>query len=348
MPFKLFEMKAQFFRFLLLVFSIQIFALLSLTAQTLPFTKGNLAQVKSKSLTEGKLHFAYFYTDWCLPCKWMEDNTFKDPELIQFVQQNYLPVKLNIDDRDGQQMREQFDVEFLPTLIIFNQSGDIVEKFEESLTASRLLDALKKQRLNMAGASVKLPPLKKSTPSSAEKQQEAPKEEKVITLREETTTTATKPAMEVKKEADPSPSKPIEQPRVESPPKQPVTPVSPEQILPEKTKMDQPVEEALVAKSTQTPPTSTETTKDRPSSSSDALYAVQVGTYTRFENADARRKELKLIYGEGVHIKIDNSAKETIYRVMVGRFNQPNDARELVDLLKKQNIEGFVKEITID
>jgi thiol-disulfide isomerase/thioredoxin len=342
-------MKAQFFGFIVFSFCFLFNITGPLLGQTFPFTKGNLAQVKSKSQTEGKLHFAYFYTDWCLPCKWMEDNTFKDAELIQFVQQNYMAVKLNIDDRDGQQMREQFDVEFLPTIIIFNQSGDIVEKFEESLTASRLLEALKKQRLNMAGASVKLPPLKKSSAPVAEKQIETPKEEKAAPIRrEESITTTVQPVVEVKKETNVAPAKPTEPTAAPAAPKEPSTSMAAEPSTSEKPKMPPAAEITPTATPTQTIPAETAAPGSSSPRPENAFYAVQVGTYTRFENADARRRELKLIYGEGVHIKIDNSGKETIYRVMVGRYNEPNDAREVVEHLKKQNIDGFVKELTID
>jgi thiol-disulfide isomerase/thioredoxin/cell division protein FtsN len=341
-------MKAQFFGLFILSYSFIFIVSSPLSGQTMPFTKGNLAQVKSKSQTEGKLHFAYFYTDWCLPCKWMEDNTFKDAELIQFVQQNYLAVKLNIDDKDGQQMREQFDVEFLPTLIIFNQSGDIVEKFEESLTPSRMLEALKKQRLNMAGASVKLPPLKKSTVPVTEKQSETPKVEKTVPIsREESKTPPIQPIIEAKKETN-APANPSEQTAVPPAPKEPSAPVVSAPSTTEKTKVPQNIETITTSKPDQTAPAETGSPSSSAPTSENIFYAVQVGTYTRFENADARRKELKLIYGEGVHIKIDNSGKETIYRVMVGRYKEPNDAREVVEHLKNQNIDGFVKEITID
>jgi cell division septation protein DedD/thioredoxin-related protein len=320
-------------------------------AQTIAFSKGNLAQAKSKSVSEGKLYFAYFYTDWCLPCKWMEENTFKDAELIQFIQQNYLAVKLNIDDKDGHQMREQYNVEFLPTLLIFNQSGDIVDRFEESLPAAKMLDALKKHRLNMAGASVKLPPLKKSNTEKTE----TPKEQ----IAKES----------IEKEMKPAPVKeaPAEMPRKETP-------------VVEK-KMDEPKREEPVAQPKPTAPTvKTETAEnkapvkpteapaqaaakeespkpaDKPATTSPApsnnpaasYYAVQVGTFSRFENADIKRNELKEMFGEGVHIKIDNTGKDTIYRVMIGRYQVADAARSLVGLLKEQGIEGFIKEIKID
>ena len=56
-------------------------------------------------------------------------------------------------------------------------------------------------------------------------------------------------------------------------------------------------------------------------------YSVQVGTFNRFENADQRRNEFKEIFGDGVHIKIEKSGSETIYKVMIGRYKAYDAAK---------------------
>jgi cell division septation protein DedD/thiol-disulfide isomerase/thioredoxin len=320
-----------------LILSIAVFLLFSKSpafAQQVAFTKGNLTQAKNKSVSEGKLYFAYFYTDWCLPCKWMDDNTFNHPDVVEFVQLNYLAVKINIDDKDGYQMRELYNVEFLPTLIIFNQSGDIQAKFEESLAAPKLLEALKKQRLNMAGASVKLPPLKKSN-----------------TTPEKTQPPTTQPT--VTKEQEQKPTEKMVMQEESKPIIQETKPVE-EKVLPKQT------EPAIVEKPAQKPaektiekPAPAHSMPDKPKpptaiSESNSYYAVQVGTFSRFENADVKRNEFREMFGDGVHIKIDNTGKETVYRVMIGRYQDAENARPLVGLLKEQGIEGFVKEVKRD
>ncbi len=310
----------------------------SALAQQVAFSKGNLTQAKNKSVAEGKLYFAYFYTDWCLPCKWMEDNTFNNPEIVEFVHQNYLAVKINIDDKDGHQMRELYNVEFLPTLIIFNQSGDIQAKFEESLAASKLIEALKKHRLNMAGASVKLPPLKKSNttpekpqppttqPAAAKEPEQKPTEKMVMQEESKPIIQETKPVEEkiLPKQTEPAiAQKPAEKP-AEKTVEKPIEKPAPPQPMPDKPKPSSVVSE------------------------SNSYYAVQVGTFSRFENADVKRNEFREMFGDGVHIKIDNTGKETVYRVMIGRYQDAENARPLVGLLKEQGVEGFVKEVKRD
>jgi thiol:disulfide interchange protein len=46
---------------------------------------------------ENKKVFLHFYADWCMYCKKMEQSTFKDPEVIDALNQDYIPVRVNTD-----------------------------------------------------------------------------------------------------------------------------------------------------------------------------------------------------------------------------------------------------------
>ena len=39
----------------------------------------------------------FIYTDWCHYCKKMQSTTFQDPRVIQFIQETFIPVKLNAE-----------------------------------------------------------------------------------------------------------------------------------------------------------------------------------------------------------------------------------------------------------
>ncbi|HRI01804.1 MAG TPA: thioredoxin family protein [Saprospiraceae bacterium] len=41
------------------------------------------------------------YTEWCTMCKKMDYSTFKDPEVIKYLNQNFYVVKFNAEDRDN-------------------------------------------------------------------------------------------------------------------------------------------------------------------------------------------------------------------------------------------------------
>ena len=106
------------------------------------FVNATLEQVETQAARDGKLYMIDFYAHWCLPCKWMDETTFSDPQVVDYLKENYIPLKVNIDDFDGFGIKEKYEVAVLPTLILFNSSGQLVERVEESLTPTKLLSIL--------------------------------------------------------------------------------------------------------------------------------------------------------------------------------------------------------------
>ena len=46
---------------------------------------------------EKKKIFLHFYADWCVYCKKMQQSTFVDPEVIETLNQDYIPIRVNTD-----------------------------------------------------------------------------------------------------------------------------------------------------------------------------------------------------------------------------------------------------------
>jgi thiol-disulfide isomerase/thioredoxin len=106
------------------------------------FEKGNINEVMKKAGAEGKLYFVDFYADWCTPCKWMDQTVFADKEIEQALTASYIPIKVNIDDIDGFEMKQKYKISVLPTIMIFNSKGIVVERVEETLNVEELLQLL--------------------------------------------------------------------------------------------------------------------------------------------------------------------------------------------------------------
>jgi len=87
---------------------------------------------------EGKLVFLDFYATWCTPCKWMDKTTFKDQQVVSTLSKSFISVKVDIDDAQGFEMKNKYEVNYLPTMIILNSQGKLVERVEETLTADKL------------------------------------------------------------------------------------------------------------------------------------------------------------------------------------------------------------------
>jgi thiol-disulfide isomerase/thioredoxin len=107
------------------------------------FLEGDLSVAKERASREGKLIFLDFWASYCTPCKVMEEYTFTHPSVSDYVNDNYIPVKVDIQSFDGFDLKNQFDVHLLPTIIILNSKGVMVGKHEETMGANKFVEMLK-------------------------------------------------------------------------------------------------------------------------------------------------------------------------------------------------------------
>jgi thiol-disulfide isomerase/thioredoxin len=115
-------------------------------AAEINFMKGSLKKVQEAAAKEGKYYFVNFVASWCAPCKMMEETTFRDERLTWYISQNYLAAKIDIDDFDGMAYKNQYNIKVLPTILVFNTQGKLLGQYEESLSATALLEILKKHK----------------------------------------------------------------------------------------------------------------------------------------------------------------------------------------------------------
>lgn len=127
---------------------VLFFALLTFTHSSfaltfIPAERGGFERAKLKAKEEGKMLFLDFYANWCTPCKWMDETTFKDLEIKNLLEQKYIAVKVNIDDFEGFELKSKFDIRFLPTILIFNHDGKMIERVEETIGTQKMRTMLK-------------------------------------------------------------------------------------------------------------------------------------------------------------------------------------------------------------
>jgi thiol-disulfide isomerase/thioredoxin len=128
-------------RKLLFFFFINLLALPAFA--DISFLEGDLSVAKERASREGKLIFLDFWASYCTPCKIMEEYTFTHPSVSDYVNDNYIPVKVDIQTFDGFDLKSQFDVRLLPTIIVLNSKGIVVGKHEETMGAEKFVETLR-------------------------------------------------------------------------------------------------------------------------------------------------------------------------------------------------------------
>ena len=111
------------------------------------FLKGdNLEGAIAKAKAEKKPVFIDFYADWCAPCKVLEESVFRDYDVADYMNQNVISIRVNIEKGKGAALKEQMYVRVLPTLLFLDSNGDeiarkealpLIEEFKKMMKTTR-------------------------------------------------------------------------------------------------------------------------------------------------------------------------------------------------------------------
>ncbi len=99
-------------------------------------------QIKKLAQLEGKPYFIQFGAKWCLPCKMMKEHTLSNPDVKDYISANYHQLEVDVESFDGVNLKQQYDVRILPTIVFFDAYGNITDRYEEGLSSSRFLSIL--------------------------------------------------------------------------------------------------------------------------------------------------------------------------------------------------------------
>lgn len=138
----------------------------SVTLQAQEIRWMSLEEALAKQKRAPKPIFMEVYTDWYAPCKMLDKDTFQDPEVIEFVNRNYYPVKFNAEgnsqvtfkgssfnnpgydpNRKGRnsahELTNYLRVQGYPSMYILDKNGDIQEQITGYKTHEELLRILR-------------------------------------------------------------------------------------------------------------------------------------------------------------------------------------------------------------
>jgi thiol-disulfide isomerase/thioredoxin len=146
-----------------------LFIVIGIKAETSPFINTSFEQALTQAQKEGKPLFVKFYASWCAPCKWMEETTLQDEGIKNLLTNDYVSIKVNVDDFDGFTIKSKYEVRYLPTMIVF-KNGRILERIEESLGINQLTKILDRNKtpidLNVQKKPVNISPREISRPAT--------------------------------------------------------------------------------------------------------------------------------------------------------------------------------------
>ncbi|RMG16863.1 MAG: hypothetical protein D6730_24650 [Bacteroidetes bacterium] len=105
---------------------------------TFPFFNGTFEAFQATARDMGQSSFLVFTTPASAPCTRLMQETFTDPQFIQYVNARYLVYKAELDGSrgEGRDLAKTYQVMFFPTVVIFNPEGEVQHKFTGFKSAS--------------------------------------------------------------------------------------------------------------------------------------------------------------------------------------------------------------------
>jgi thioredoxin-related protein len=131
-------MKSAFFVLLLLL-------TVKANCQEINFIDQDWNKAVALSKAQHKPMFVDFYTDWCVWCKQMDKTTYKDKEVVDYVNANFIPVKVNAEKDYGMAIAMKYRILGYPSFAYITEDGLLSSKTSGYLETSDFLKEIKEK-----------------------------------------------------------------------------------------------------------------------------------------------------------------------------------------------------------
>lgn len=108
-------------------------------ASIIQFEDLSLSEAQAKAKAENKFVFVDFYTDWCRPCKVMEQEVFTVDSIADFFGQHFIAIRVNAE-REQQSLVTALGIKAYPTLTFYEPKGRLVYRREGLMSPTDFYD----------------------------------------------------------------------------------------------------------------------------------------------------------------------------------------------------------------
>lgn len=96
----------------------------------------------ARAKTEDKPVLVSFEADWCVWCKKLDSTTYRDTAVMSLIADSLVPLTLDVDGA-GDALSDHYDVESLPTVLVFSPAGEERGRINGYLPPGRFVEVMK-------------------------------------------------------------------------------------------------------------------------------------------------------------------------------------------------------------
>ncbi|WP_163410259.1 thioredoxin family protein [Flavobacterium ajazii] len=122
---------------------VMLLMLPRLNAQGISFEHGTFKEALAKAKAEKKLLFMDCFTTWCGPCKKMAKEIFPQQTVGEYINANFVSVKMDMEKGEGIELTKTYSVSAYPTLLFIDADGKVVHRSTGAGTAEEFIEQAK-------------------------------------------------------------------------------------------------------------------------------------------------------------------------------------------------------------
>lgn len=92
--------------------------------------QATLEEIMADAVLQNKIVFLDFYTTWCGPCKWMDNNVLNQNAIVSKLNRNFVNYKVDAEDFEGVNTALKYRVAAYPTYIFVTPGGTVLHRLE--------------------------------------------------------------------------------------------------------------------------------------------------------------------------------------------------------------------------
>jgi thioredoxin-related protein len=113
------------------------------SAEGISFQHISLDEAVKKAKVENKPIFIDVYATWCGPCKYLSREVFVEDELGAYMNANFINLKLDGEEGDGDYLMAEFGLDAFPTMLFLSPNQEELNRIVGALSAEEILDISK-------------------------------------------------------------------------------------------------------------------------------------------------------------------------------------------------------------
>ncbi len=110
------------------------------TDETVVFEQLSYEKAFQKAKEANKLLLIDFYTEWCGPCAFLDENIFPLKKVHTYFNSHFINLKVDVEKGEGIDLAKKFHIHSYPTLLWINHNGEVVHQLIGSQYEDTLLE----------------------------------------------------------------------------------------------------------------------------------------------------------------------------------------------------------------